>query len=411
MVIAAMVAPSVARAEEDSRAVPRALIPILSQAEASLKANNPRAALTILATWDGDPDPLHALLTGHANYHSEKIEDAEVAYRLALKLDPKLRHASFGLARALVDRAAWRDAAKVLSQVVEVDSATANELGLYARVAYELRDLRLASLLVERGILRFPADQTFRRLDVAVLLERGDLDGAYEAAWSFLTKDPQDALAWRQLAVVTEGSKNTELRLATLEAAMLSNSKDRRLRRAHMLAQFEAGHTGPALAMVERMIAESKTTDVSLIELGVRIADEAGDMTQARSWLKRVPMTQRTESLHLLDARLALRAGDTGAARAALDQLIAAGRASATVFLWAAQLAERSRDMARAEALYHQASDHQGPSGRLAVLHLARLLHKIDQPDRASQLLATYLAEHPDDTPARSLLAVINQRR
>lgn len=396
---------------EPPRKVARALVPILAGAEAALKASDPAEALRLLATWDGAPDALHALLTGHAHYHANQIEKAEGAYRQAMKLDATLKQAPLGLARALVDRAAWREAAQVLGQVVRVDEASAPELGLYARVAYELRDLRLASLLVERGILRFPADETFRRLDVAILLERGDLDEAYEAAWSFLTKNPQDALAWRQLAVVTERSKDTELRLATLEAAMLANDSDRRLRRSHMMAQFEAGHTGPALEMVDEMIARSGVTDVSLIELGVRIADDAGEIAKARKWLAKVPAGQRTEALHLLDARMAVRSGEPGAASVALDRLIAAGKASATVFLWAGQLAEQTRDTARAEALYHQASDQAGPSGRLAVLYLARLLHKIDQPNRATQLLATYLAEHPDDTPARSLLAVISQRK
>ena len=86
--------------------------------------------------------------------------------------------------------------------------------------------------------------------------------------------------------------------------------------------------------------------------------------------------------------------------------MIKAGETSANVYLWAGQLAEQ----ARAESLYRQASDLSGPEGRLAVLHLARLYHRIQQIQRASQLLSAYLAKYPDDHPARTLLAVITQK-
>ena len=397
-----------ARADEP-REVPKALLPLLGAAEKALDADRPDDAVKVLSTYEGAPDALHQLMLAHAHHRAQRSAQAEAAYRTASELDPTLRPAALGLARSLVDRGAWRDAADLLGKIVDVDKASALEIGLYAQVAFELRDLRLASLLVERGIIRHPADQRLRRLDVAILLERGATKEAYEAAWTYVLKNPTDNRAWRQLAAVTSDGDDPVMRLAALEAAALTNDADTRLIRSHAIAQFNAGHTQPALQQLKRLLKDDKADDAT-IELGVRIAEHASETELARGWLARVPTARRSEALHILEARLAIQSGEPDAARGALERLIASGEVTANVMLWAGQLAEDADDMARAEALYHQASEMKGPMGRVAVLQLARLLHRIEQPQRASELLASYLAEYPDDAPARTLLAVITRR-
>lgn len=407
--LAAMVTVS-ARASAEPPAkkeIPEALLPILASAEDALSADDPKRALEALARWKGDPDSIHALLRGAAHQALSQQAEAEAAYRAALALDPELRAARVGLARALVAQRSWNEAAEVLGALVDVEKGTAPELGLYARVAFERGDLRLASLLVERGMVRFPNDRGFRRLDVALALERGDWTTAREAARALLAQNPGDGRVWRQLAAAVERVEADDLvRLATLEAAALANPGDAGLTRRHALAQLEAGHAMAALAVLEPRI-EARPQDAELLELGARIADAAGVPERARGWLARVPEDARSEAMRLLEARLALDAGEDAAARRALEALIRSGRASSQVYLWAGQLAERAGDFVEAEAAYGQAASAKDPAGQTATLYLASLLSRRAQPERAREILTVYLAAHPEDRAARALLEVI----
>jgi predicted Zn-dependent protease len=391
------------------REVPKALVSVLNSAEKAMKNGDPAAALKIINAYTGKEDALHALMQGHALQELKRLKEAEKAYQRSLKLDKSLHPAKLGLAQVLVDQRKWTAASKILGEVVNLDKGTSAEIGLYARVAYELKDLRLASLLVERAIIRFPQDTSFRRLDIALLMERGETKEAYEAAKALLAKRPNDKRAWKQLAAITESDAQPHRHLAALEAALLVNENDLNLQKRYAMAQYQAGHYDEALSTVAGLNKSSKR-DLGLVQLGVRIAEESDQDQLAQKWLNKVPERKRTKTLTLLEARLAIKSGQKKKARSALDRLIKAGAATPNVLLWAGQLAEQTGAFAKAESLYQQASHMTGSSGRLAVLHLARLLHRINQIERASQLLSTYLAKHPDDEPARELLAVITQR-
>ena len=398
---------STAQAAEP-REVPKALARVLNRAEKALKNNDAKSALRIIKSYSGPEDALHALVAGHAYQTLNQLSLAEKSYRAALKLDANLNAANIGLAQVLVDQSKWTEASAILGKIVKIDSATASELGLYARVAYELRDARLASLIVERAILRFPQDLSFRRLDIALLTDQGKTKEAYDAAMALLAREPNDRKVWKQLAAISDSTDDAQMKLAALEAALLANESDVKLQKRLAMAQYQAGHYDEALSMVSGLINDANP-EITLVQLGVRIAEESDQDDQANRWLALVPQGKRTKTLTLLEARLAIKGGKQQSARRALDRLIRAGEATPNVLLWAGQLAEQAGAMAKAEAMYQQASTMQGSAGRIAVLHLARLFHKVGQLNRASQLLSTYIAKHPDDQPARELLAVINQ--
>ena len=405
-----MLTSSLAQAQtNDAREVPKALVPVLNAAEKAMKKGDAKRALQIIESYEGKKDALQFLMRGHALQSLRKYSQAEASYREALKLESDLQSAKLGLAQVLVDQSKWLPASEILGQIVNIDKGTAAELGLYARVAYEIRDMRLASLLVERAIIRFPQDTKFRRLDIALLMDRGETKSAYEAAKALLAKNPQDKRVWKQLAAITEGDEKPHRHLAVLEAALLINEDDLALRKRYAMAQYQAGHYDEALSVVSKLIQRSKQ-NITLVQLGVRIAEESDQDELARKWLTTVDVKKRTKTLTLLEARLAIKSGQKKQAREALDRLIRAGEATPNVLLWAGQLAEQTGAMAKAESLYQQASHMSGSAGRLAVLHLARLLHRMNQIERASQLLSTYVAKHPDDEPARELLAVITRQ-
>ncbi|MEL6183823.1 MAG: tetratricopeptide repeat protein [Myxococcota bacterium] len=391
-------------------AVPKDLAPILIASEQVLSGGEPERALRILREWTGAPHPLHLTLVGSAYFDLERLEEAEVLFRQALKLAPELRQAKVGLARVLVDTERWEEAKALVAELVDVQTSPASELGLYAQVAFEDRDLRLAALLAERGVLRFPQDSRFRQLDLAVLVERGAFAEAREAALSLLADEPGNAIVWRQLAAATDRlSAAPELRLATIEAAMLASPDDVQLVRRHAFAQLGAGHTQAALRSL-RPLVESHPGDGVLVDAGVRMARAVGELDLARRWLDSVPTSSRSASLILLEAQVAIDRGEPKRAKDALTLLIDAGDGTVLTFLWAGRLAEQTGELVQAEVMYREAVSYDDPSRPLAQLYLARLLSKTHREAEAVALLRDYLLKHPNDETARILLDALEER-
>ncbi|HJL14173.1 MAG TPA: hypothetical protein RMH99_00885 [Sandaracinaceae bacterium LLY-WYZ-13_1] len=271
-------------AEEGGREVPAELVPVLNAAQRALEADDPRAALRILGSYEGEPDPLQKLLAAYAHMDLDQPDQAETAFRAALDLDGALEQARTGLARSLVAQEKWSGAIEILRTVVDVDRSSAIELGLYARSALESGDLRLASLLAERGLLRFPEDMTLRRIDVEVLVRREAWSDAMEAALGILAREPADRLAWRQLAAAADRAA-PELGIPALEAATLAAPDDwiTALRLARRL--YDLGDHSRVLELVEDGLRRAPN-DVAddWRRLGMAAAVQAGRYARAAAW-------------------------------------------------------------------------------------------------------------------------------
>lgn len=315
--------------------------------------------------------------------------------------------ALFEQGRKLAVEGQWTEAARVLTPLVDPEQAPADAVVLLTRAVYESGDLRRARLLAERGVLRFPEDRRFRRLDLAVLIARQSWPEAALAAKSILAKDPTDALAWRQLAAATLALPDEAERRAVLEAAYLANPEAPDLFERHLRAQLMAGHLATAASLAQAALTHPKlTADPRFVRLAVRAAEAAQNPKLARHWLAQIPPAERDTSLSLLEARIALAEDDPKAAEAALSRLIARGTADAAILIRAGDLAEKRGDFGRAEALYAQAAEGDSDAARIARLTWARLLAKIGNRTRAERILRVYLAEHPEDAYARQLLRI-----
>ncbi|MEL7369593.1 MAG: hypothetical protein AAFN74_11815 [Myxococcota bacterium] len=310
-------------------------------------------------------------------------------------------------AQKLADEGQWAEAARVLTPHVDATTAPAGPLVLLARAAFEAGDLRRARLLAERGLLRFPDDLRFRRLDLAVLVARRQWKEAAAAARSLLAERPADAIAWRQLAASVLASDDDVEKRVVLEAAHMAVPDDPVIFGKYVRAQFLAEHYGVAAELVEQALTRTAPLPNDWIRLAVRVAEAAAKPKLGRQWLSRMPPEARDTTLTLLEARLALLDDDERAAEAALGRLIERGDASPTVLVRAAQMAEKRGALGRAEALYAQASQGEGDAARVARLFRARFLAKIGERARAAQIVRAYLAEHPTDAYARQLLQVL----
>ncbi len=335
---------------------------------------------------------------------------SSLIFALILAGAPESDAQTFAEAQTLAADGQWKQAARLLTPLVDPDTAAADPLVLLTRAVLEAGDVRRARLLSERGLLRYPDDVRFRRLDLAVLVARRQWSEAAAAAKSVIADDPTDPIAWRQWAAAAlEGSGDAERR-AVLEAAHLAVPDDRLLFEKHVRAQFLAEHFETAVDLIRDALTHPELSkDPKFIRLAVRVAEAAGDPTLARRWLDNVPPAERDRSLSLLEARIALAEDDPRAAERAFERLISRGEASPAVLLRAGQLAEDRGAWARAEALYAQAAEGRDESARIARLYWARFLVKIGQRPRAERVLRAYLAEHPADEYARQLFRVVRE--
>ena len=387
----------------------------LRAAQEDLNAGRPAAAIERLraAPAGAEDHALRHLLLGYAYARQSSLTQAAAAYGQALAMDPKMAEAGVGLAQVRARENRWREAADLLGRYLNVEACEADLLFLYARAARTLQDARLSRLLVEKGIARFPSDDRFRHMDLALAFDAGDAADVMRAVRYLLTKSPNDADLWRRLAWAKGDAGDPGARIAALEAAVLCDPADVPSRRALLAALLAVGNWPTVLARGKALLAgpaaETVVADVNLMDVLVRAADAGEADVTLRAWLQRVPAPQRTRAMHLAEARLALRRGKTDEARAVLKTLIGMGDAGASVFLWAGHLAEQAEAWAEAETSYAHARTLGGTDARLATLYLARLHIRRGRDEVAVTLLRSYLKTRPEDAVARSLLALAEE--
>jgi hypothetical protein len=395
--------------------LPKDLADRLRAAQEDLAAGRPASAIEQLrALPEGVEDhALRHLVLGHAHLRQAELAAAAEAYRRALAMDATMTEAGLGLAQVRVRQERWRDAAELLGKYLDVDACPADLLFLYAQTARALEDGRLARLLVETGIARFPSDGRFRRMDLALAVDEGDATAAARAASHLLAASPGEADLWRHLAWARGETGEAAGRIAALEAAVLADPSDLATRRALLAAELAEGNWPTVLArgraLLAGPLAETAAGDVDLMDVLVRGADAGEADATLRAWLDRVPAAKRTRAMRVAEARLALRKGQRGRARDILKQLIEMGDAGPSVFLWAGHLAEQAEDWVEAATYYDYARRFEGRDGRLATLYLARLHLRRGRDAEAARLLRAYLKDRPEDAVARSLLALAEQ--
>jgi tetratricopeptide (TPR) repeat protein len=373
---------------------------------AAQTAGTPEAEVAALTGYHGKPHPLIQLALGHAQAALGHEREAGDAYRSALTLDPTLHEAAFSLARVAAAHDDWNEAVRLLAEHCDPATSPVPALVLYEQAALARGDLRLAEVLDERALARFPDDEGARRCDLALLTRAGRAADAAAAAQRLLKLSPRDAEAWRALAWAEQELGDHDGALAALEAAFIV-APDPASRRRLAEAQLGAGQPQAALANFRVLVgaaADPHALDPALLAIAARAAADSGETAQALAWLDAVPEAARTRELRLFAARLSLKAGDAKAAATALEPLLAAGDLDPAVLMWAAAIAERDGDPVRAEALLRQAVAASGDRVGLARLRLADLLARRGRLEEARAALREQLGADPGDRQARAML-------
>lgn len=381
---------------------------------------DPAHAEATLLAYSGTPHALIAVALGNARLRRSEsasgadrlriVGDARAAFAAALVLDPKLPAARLGVAYAAARAEDWPAAVAACAEAIAPADAAVSDVALYIDCAVRAGDARLAANLVAQAIVRHPQEVVFRRQELALLIAAERWEEARAAVGALLATQPTDAAAWFSLAGVAQRSSSGEksgedVRIA-LEAALLLNPQDGELRRQLATAQLAAGEAPATLVTLRPLLAGAGPFAPELLELAARAAYEAGRFTEARTWLAAPARGALSRGSRLLQARLAVQAGDPAAADAALHQVLASGEADPSLLTWAGAVAEQNGDAPRAEALYRQAhAIAVGP----ATLRLALLLRHRHRDDEARTMLALYRQARPGDPDLPAIEAALGK--
>jgi hypothetical protein len=418
-----------------ARAIPPEAAAALNAAAA---AKDPAAALAALDAYHGPPQALIECARAQADDQladaagpagQPQRQAATAAYHAALALDPGLRQAHLGLAQDAARADDWATARDEIAAGLDIDRATAPELLFYAQAAAATGDWTLATVLSERGILRFPGEKAFRQQRLDALVRAGEILPARAAALALLdgsSTGAGDAALWRVVAWCDRQLGDAAGERAALEAVCLApgHAAADVLRLAR--AQWDGGQARAVLVTLNATSAAP--ADPATVALAVSAARACHDLTAAQSWLARIAPAARDRRLRLLAAELAVQSGDDATAAHAAADLIALGENDPTVLVWAGAIAERGGDGAHAEAWYRQAfAGADGPNGNAATdpahapaeapgvvtggIRLAALLLKQGRRDEARDVLAVILARHGDDESAHRLMELASQAK
>ena len=408
------------RAAEPTVTVP----PEVAQAlTAARDQKNPTEALAKLEPFKDSGQALVNLVRGQllaqlaregpVDQQADRRREAEVAFTAAARNTETQRPAHLGLAQLAADRGDWAAASRELGVGLDWINATSSELQFAAQVAVQAGDWRAAHVIVNQGILRYPAEPSFRRLELASLVRGGRAEEARQALRALLTTEPTNAEWWRQLAWAAHEVRDESQALAALELALLVKPEDFQARRTLATAQMAQHLPQAALATVRPLLGnpprDDAVRDGSLMEFAVRVAAEAGETSLARSWLAALPPNQRTRGIRLLEAQLALKSQDSKAAVAALSALIELGEKDARVLTWAGQVAEQAGDTAGAEGFWTIAANTDQPDAATARLRLVNLYLRQKRIEEARTLLAIHRSRNPADAEARALQDLLDR--
>jgi len=403
---------SVARGADQPVRLPPDLAEVLTAAQSDLESGRPGEAIRRLNAFRGPDHALRHLLLGHAYVRRSDLPQAARAYQDALAMEGTMREAGVGLAQVRARQGQWAKAAEWLGRFASPDTCEADLLLLYAQAARHLDDRRLGGLLVRRGMVRFPHDVRFRRLDLALCIDADDGAGAKRAAMYLLRTNPSDPALWQHVAWAESGAQRDVRQIAALEASLLCDPSNLARHRQFLAVQLAVGNWPTVVehgrSLLDGPLGKVALADAAVMELLLAAADMGQQDRLLTTWLDRVGQKAHTRAMRLVAARLALRQGKPQAAREALARLVEAGETDPSVYLWAGHLAETAEDWPEAETLYRHARTLEGTASRLATLYLARLYLRRQRQPEAKRLLEGYLNVHPEDAPARALLALID---
>ncbi|MEM9386295.1 MAG: XrtA/PEP-CTERM system TPR-repeat protein PrsT [Pseudomonadota bacterium] len=271
---------------------------------------------------------------------------------------------------------------------------------LRARIAFESKDLALASELAARVVVEAPQFEAGQMLQATINLSRQEYAQARLVLERLAKRNPNDPQVRKLLAAAQAGGENRGTE-GDAGAGALSQDAVMSLLGA---ANAETGDFGSAVVLWERVLRENPGDEETRLELitaymlGQRL-EEAQTLLGDGQW----STPQNEERAAVLDALVTLRGDDLPSARAKAAQ--AAQRFPESAPAVSLQgLIEMRQDTALASRFFRRALELD-PGHTSSMINLSSIAVANGDVDRATALLRTFVDNNPDNAIALDALA------
>jgi len=153
-----------------------------------------------------DVDSSNWRRTGDACYRLDRLQEAQMAYRKAVEMDPRCLAAWFGLGCTHVKQSNWTEAAEAFRRAVEIDSRNANAWWRLGKVYQEQSRHRQAILAFREAAEIRPEDAAIWGLLGDACYDAGEMDESVDAYKRALEIDPTEAVMWCLFAGACHGA-------------------------------------------------------------------------------------------------------------------------------------------------------------------------------------------------------------
>ncbi len=325
----ALAAPSVARAQRPDPQAPTVTpseAALLAEVE-SLRAERPEAALALLESRRRpDSSPALDLALGNLLAEADRLDEAEAAFRTAIRRHPDFRAALGNLARLHLLRDQPGPAAEAFRRLLALDPADPDTLHLLGQALLGLDQPVSAETAFRQALLHGGPEAEVRAGLVQALIGQERLDEAAALLREMTARSPHRALPWRLRAGVSLNRGEPDRALVEIETARRLGLADTDMLRWQGDLYLGRGQPGEAAVAYERAFAIGEGPPDALLR-AARAWAEAGDLTRASGLLERIPAEEidpaARRSRLLLRAELARLAEDPVEARKALEELVA----------------------------------------------------------------------------------------
>ncbi|MEO0421517.1 MAG: tetratricopeptide repeat protein [Pseudomonadota bacterium] len=271
---------------------------------------------------------------------------------------------------------------------------------LRARIAFERKDLALASELAARVVVEAPQFDAAQMLQATINLSRQEYTQARLLLERLATRNPNDPQVRKLLAAARAGGDNRGPEGDTTPGELSQDAVMSLLGSANA----ETGDFGSAVVLWERVLKENPGDEETRLELstaymlGQRL-DEARTLLAEGQWSS----PENEERAAVLDSLVTLRTGDLAAARTQAAQTAERFPESAPAVSLQG-LIEMRQDTASASRFFRRALELD-PGHTSSMINLSSIAVVNGDIDRATALLRSFVDNNPDDAIALDALA------
>lgn len=359
------------------------------------------------------PDMISASMLyviGHSYFSLGRYLPAETAFELALRALPDhvRAHESLGMLYLRTER--YADARGHLARAVQLGRNTAHVHAALGYLEQKTRHYWAAASAFQRALVLEPGHESAQRGLLHALTESHEVAKARALVEQLLRDEPDDSDLWLYRARTALAADERAVALASLETALRLGDDSIANRQSCAVLQMESGNIARAIDLMRGPAARG---------LEFRLVDQAlGWLANENEWDDYRELSDSVdraalgavEQSRLLTRRasLALRDGNRGAARTALQEALALDPSNADALMALGRIYRAEGDYARAGLVFQRASSYAAVRENALIAHAEIAIDQEDFDD-ALELLRGVVDRNPARTDLRRNIDLLEE--